>query len=139
MKCSEIIEENREKLEKNMREVYREVLESAGRMQCSIYIWSDGELCDYWDVQGSNSFLVPRDSEKRDLYHVCTIKEAAGFSFKDYLDHEPEESELEQAEREVIDWLMDEYDPYDILNKAIRDIKEDEKYEEEKEAYNDNN
>lgn len=137
MKCSEFIEAHREELEQHVKEVYRKVLEYAGRMQCSIYIWSDGELRDHWDVQGGNSWLEPRPAETRSLYFVYTIREVGGFRFEDYMDHDPEDDEREDAEREVIDWLVDEYDPSSIIDYAVLDAEEYEKFveEEEQEGY----
>lgn len=123
MKKSEAIEAYREKISAAMREDYRAVLEAKGRIEYQIYVWEDGEIEELQEVQGSNSWLKPKDWETRALFHVITIS----YPFFDPWDCTPEprpddENEREKEEAEIIDWLCDEYDSEieGILDEQIK-------------------
>lgn len=111
MKASEIISTYRDSIESRMVELYRSVLDSEGRIQYQLYIWDDGELADLEAVQGSNTYLQPREYEKRRLVHVARIDIMPNFDPWDYTDdpRPDDEDEREEAEAEIIDWLVDEY------------------------------
>ncbi len=111
MKKSEIISANIDKLAAAMVERYRNVLESNGRMQYTIYIWEDGELECLQAVQGDHSWLQPRDAEPRALYYVTTVSEAPGFDLfvASGLSEPEDDAEREAAEAEIVDWLVDSY------------------------------
>lgn len=132
MKLSELIAEHREELSEEMVKRYRRVLECHGRIQCGIYIWSDGELEFDEDPQGSNDYLVPRSGEKRELYGIATIKEPF-FDPSDFNEGHPlsdNDEERERQEKEIIDELVSDYEAYSvdaIINRAIEEAEEEER------------
>ena len=131
MKESEIISTYRDSIEARMVELYRIVLNSDGRIQYKLYVWSDGELEALEDVQGGNSSLQARDGESRSLTYVTTIASPC-FDPWDYADHPAPEDEDERCaeEAEIIDWLVDEYEEhvYDVVNEIISDLEREERW-----------
>lgn len=132
MKRSEIISENYKAITETMVSKYRAVLESNGAMQYQIYIWDDGEIECLEQVQGDNSYLQPREMEPRALHYVTTI-EQPNFDPWDSADHSaPEdEQEREAEEKEIIDWLVQEYETNvgDELDNIISEAEMVERYE----------
>lgn len=132
MNRSEIISENYKAITEAMVSRYRTVLESNGRIQYKIYIWDDGEIECLEQVQGDNSYLQPREMEPRALHYVTTI-EQPNFDPWDSADHSaPEdEQERETEEREIIDWLVQEYETNvgDELDNIISEAEMVEHYQ----------
>lgn len=123
MKKSEVIEEYRDNIAAAMREDYRSVLECGGRIEYQIYVWEDGEIEELQEVQGSHTWLKPKDGEERQLFHVITIS----YPFFNPWDFSTEsipddDDERENAEKEIIDWLCDEYenDIDNLIDEQIR-------------------
>ena len=131
MKNSEIISTYRESIEARMVELYRIVLNSDGRIQYKLYVWSDGELEALEDVQGSNSYLQERDGESRSLTYVATIA-SPSFDPWDYADHSaPEDEDERDAEAaEIIDWMVNEYENHvsDVVDEIISDLEREERW-----------
>lgn len=132
MKQSEIIRAHYAELIEAMTDYYRAVLDSAGRVQYKIYIWSDGEIHALEGVQGDNAYLVPREHETRELYHVCTIAEPC-FDPWDYADSAAPDDEQErtETERQIIDYLVDNYrtdGASAILDSVIDQAEQEEFY-----------
>lgn len=130
MKRSEAIVTYRDKIIDCMVSNYRAVLGCGGKIQYRIYVWEDGELEELEDVHGSTSYLQAKKYEPRKLYYVCTIT-APCFTPWDFADHPaPEdEEEREREEREIIDWLIDEYratSAPEVLDAVILEAKQEE-------------
>lgn len=135
MKKSEVIHAHYDEILNAMKSCYEDVIRSGGRIQTKVYVWEDGELEYLTDAQGSNTFLTPRDMETRELYFVATI-EAPSFDVWDFsADPKPEdEEEAARMEEELIEWYLEEGTSEQmiaILDAAIEDAEEKEKYEEE--------
>ena len=132
MKRSEIISENYKAITEAMVSRYRTVLESNGRIQYKIYIWDDGEIVCLEQVQGDNSYLLHIEMEPRALYYVTTI-EQPNFDPWDSADHSApdDEQEREAEEKEIIDWLVQEYETNvgDELDNIISEAEMVEHYE----------
>lgn len=134
MNWVKLVEENREELCEVMRDRMESVLESAGRVQYTVYLWDDGKIECLEDVCGGNTWLKPNDPD-RAMMEVATIKmphydwrEWAGadgtFRSLEEIDELPEE-EKEWLEREAILAELECFDPEDILYWKIRELKED--------------
>lgn len=133
MKKSEAIETYREKIDSAMLRAYKSVLESRGRIEVQVYVWDDGEVVEFENVQGGNCWLQPKDWEDRDLFHVITISVPFFYPWDYTFETCPDdEEEREKAEAEIIDYLCYEYDSeiYYIINEKIREAKEEEEYRE---------
>ena len=132
MKRSEIISENYKAITEAMVSRYRTVLESNGRIQYKIYIWDDGEIVCLEQVQGDNSYLLHIEMEPRALYYVTTI-EQPNFDPWDSADHSApdDEQEREAEEKEIIDWLVQEYETNvgDELDNIISEAEMVEHYQ----------
>lgn len=127
MKRSQIISDNFSSIIPVMVEHYRSVLESGGRLQYRIYIWSDGEIESIEQVLGDTFYLVPNDMETRELFHICTIAKPE-FDAWDYTDHAaPDDESARDSERaEIIDYLVGEYEregARDALDAIINDAE----------------
>ena len=126
MKKSEIITANYQQVAAAMIEQYRHVIACDGQIQVAVYIWSDGEIETLEQVAGDTSYLVPRQMEPRELFHVATVA-APCFNPWDYTDHAaPDDEQARDAERdEIIDWLTDEYQQNvnDALDAIICDAE----------------
>jgi len=130
MKKSEIITRFAPALETEMVRCYRSVLESAGRIQYGLYIWSDGEVMAREQIQGDNVTVRPGESETRELYPVLTVS----VPYADVFDlagmTRPEDAEeADAAESEAIEWLVDQYaseGASEQLESAIRDAEMEE-------------
>ena len=135
MKASEAIERYRSKIADAMKEDYRAVLECNGKVQCKIYVWEDGEIEELCGPQGDNGWLQAKQYEPRELFYVCTVS-APFFDPWDYSDHAAPENdeEREQEEKEIIDWLCDEYcgSIDETIDNVIKECVEQEKYDEER-------
>ena len=133
MKDSVIIRKHRKAIASAMVDRYRTILESAGRIQYRIYIWEDGEVECLEGPLGDNSYLKAKSYEPRELVYVRTIS-APFFDPWDYTDESApdDEDEREATEREIIDWLVDEYQNSvsDILDSVIEEAKWKEEMEE---------
>ena len=132
MKLSEIITNNYKAITEAMVSMYRTVLKSNGRIQYKIYIWDDGEIVCLEQVQGDNSYLLHIEMEPRALYYVTTI-EQPNFDPWDSADHSApdDEQEREAEEKEIIDWLVQEYETNvgDELDNIISEAEMVEHYE----------
>ena len=134
MKRSAMIRNNYARIREVMVGSYREVVDSDGGIQYTIYIWEDGEIQRLLEAQGSNMRLVPNEYETRELFYVTTI-ELPCFDPFNYSDEgAPEdEEEREQAAKDICDWLVEEYDREgvdEVLATIIEDAKRDEYYDE---------
>ena len=133
MKKSEAIKKYQPEIMETMSEKYRNVLESEGRLQYRIYVWSDGEIECLEGPQGDNSYLKAKDSEPRTLFYVDTVS-APGFSIWDAAgESAPEnEQEAEEMAKSVIDSCMEEYTDTlpDMVDALIREAEDEEAYEE---------
>lgn len=131
MKRSEILEKYRDKIESAMVSNYRTVLESYGRVQESIYIWEDGEIVEYEDVEGGNSRLEPTESADRDFFFVDTIRLPFYDPWDGAIDAPPEDdNEREEAEKAIIDYEVGEYeaDVSGFLSDIIEEAKQNEQF-----------
>ena len=132
MKKSEAILKYYGAIKEAMVGSYKEVVDSEGSIQYKIYIWEDGQVQRLLGVQGDNMELRPNEYEDRALYYVTTI-ELPCFDPFDYSDEgRPEdEAEREAAEKEICDWLVDEYENNadEVLDHIIEDAKFDENME----------
>lgn len=131
MKKSEAIKAYASAITETMRESYRDVLESEGRVQYQIYVWEDGDITRLPGVQGDNSYLKPHDWNSIQLFYVTTVS-CPNLDLWDCADHSaPEDQEQrESEEQEIIDYLMDEYDPDEELDKVLEEAKREEAWEE---------
>ena len=129
MKRSEAIKKYSEPIKEAMIESYRSVLNSYGKIQYRIYAWEDGEIERMEQVQGDNAYLQAKDIEPRELFYVCTIS-MPFYSPWDYSDHAApeEENEREAEEREIIDYMVDEYQQNisDVIDDIITEAERDE-------------
>lgn len=77
MKKADIIreynDEIRESIIESIAEVARIAIENNTIMQEQVYIWSDGETETLCGPEGDNSFLVAKEHEDRQIYHVATV------------------------------------------------------------------
>ena len=129
MKKSEIIKTHQDELEEKMIECYKAVVESWGKIQIKVYIWTDGDIDCFEEVQGDNAYYVPRNGDDRDLYHVATIASPCLDLWDYYDDPIPDdENEREAAEAEVVEYLVDGYreNIHDTLDWIIREAKTEE-------------
>ena len=123
-----VLQNNRDKIEKELTLCYRSVLESDGRLQYRVYIWDDGEIKTLEQIQGDNSYLVANPLEGRKLYYVETVSSPC-FDPWDYaVDSRPDdEDEAECVRSEIIDYLVDEYEAdtaCEIVDDAISNAKD---------------
>lgn len=124
---SECIEKYAEQIRHEMMKCYRKVLEADGRIQYKIYVYSDGEVLAVEQVQGDIMYLYPNDWEQRQMYFVLTVDapfvnvlEEAGVTPPEF------EEDLEEARRDAIDWLVDEYESdgaEEHLNSVLREAE----------------
>lgn len=133
MKNSEIMTTYYDKILEAMTQNYADVIRSRGRIQVSVYIWSDGEIETLTDAQGSSMRLYPREMETRTLVPVATL-EAPCFDIWDFSnDPKPEdEEEAEKMEEELIDWYLSEGVQDQMratLDGAIEDAEMRERYD----------
>ena len=135
MKRSEALEKYRDKIEKAMVECYRCVLECGGSVQYKIYVWDDGEIEEFEQVQGDHARLVPNDAETRELFYVDTIEMPNYDPWDSAIDPPPEDDDaaFEEQEKEIIDWAVEEYknSVSDKLDELIADAERDEHYDAE--------
>lgn len=127
---SVLIKTHEREISDEMVRLYRASVESDGRIQYRLYIWSDGTLETLEDVQGGTSFLQPRDFEPRKLYLIDTICAGPGFDLWSAApDGIPDdESERESLEQELVDWYVDSYEEglSDRLYWIIREAEQNE-------------
>lgn len=111
MKKSEVLTKYAKEITEAMVRCYDAVLDSAGRLQYPVYIWSDGEIRTLEQVQGDATRLVPNESETRELYYVTTVAEAVGFDPWDVVfDGKPDDpAEAEAMEAEIMAFLREHY------------------------------
>jgi len=131
MKKFDVIEKYWDKIGDAMGDAYEHVLNCDGRVQVSIYIWEDGEIQTLEDVQGGNSYLVPKDWESRELFFITTI-EASFFDAFDYVDYTeiPEdEDEREELRDETIKYLISDYRHGHVWDQLAA-VKEDARNED---------
>ena len=126
MKKSDVINAHRNAIADVMVDRYQSVLESYGSIQYKVYIWEDGEIETFEQVQGDNAYWVAKDCEPRELYYVTTV-DSPFFDPWDYADEAAPDDEAlrERMERIIIDGLVDDYGTYvrDIIDQAIEDAK----------------
>lgn len=131
MTKSELITKYQQDIKEAMIDRYQSVINCDGRIQYQIYIWDDGSIECLEDVQGGNTYLVPKSAETRNLYHVYTISVPC-FDPWDYTDHSApdDESEREAERKEIYEYLIDEYknNVSDILDTIIEEAEQNEKY-----------
>lgn len=132
MKRSEVIKKYRQEIEAEMERMYRNVVSCYGRIQYQLYIWEDGEIEALQGPQGDNSYLKEKDWEPRTLYYVTKIG-GSYINLWDFTDHSKpdDESEAEQEEEEIIEWLVNEYHADEVLDEVIEEYERQEKYEED--------
>lgn len=127
---SVLIKAHEREISDEMVKLYRASVESEGRIQYRLYIWSDGTLETLEDVQGGTSFLQPRDFEPRKLYLIDTICAGPGFDLWSAApDGIPDdESERESLEQELVDWYVNSYEEglSDRLYWIIREAEQNE-------------
>lgn len=131
MKKFDVIEKYWDKIGNAMGDAYEHVLNCDGRVQVSIYIWEDGEIQTLEDVQGSNSYLVPKDWESRELFFITTI-EAPFFDVFDYVDYTdiPDDEDAREREaEETLKYLIEDYRHGGVWDKLAA-IKEDARCED---------
>lgn len=127
---STVINANRDAIREKATELYRNVLECEGRIQYSLYIWSDGQLETLEDVQGGNAWLKPNDCETRELIFVCNI-EAPNFRASDLFEKKPSsDEEAEEWTEIIIDDMVQDYEAAfdDLLDNGIYEYEEAERY-----------
>ena len=132
MKRSEILEKYRDKIEKEMVECYRSVLENSGNIQYDVYVWDDGEIRVHEDVQGSISRLVPCDAETRKLFFVDRIEMPFYDPWDSSIDAPPDDdAEREAQEKDIIDYEVEQYgaNVSDRMDEMIDDAERDERYD----------
>ena len=125
MKKSELIRENFSRLAKVLADRYETVVDSEGRVQYKVYIWSDGEIQCLEQAQGDNSYLAPNNYETRELYYLTTVggyridlADAAGLPAV----------ETEEDKQEAVEFLVDEYkrELPDLLDELIYEAEREE-------------
>lgn len=132
MTKSEVIRTNYAKIEDELADCYRCVLESGGSVQYSVYIWEDGKIETIEGVQGDHSRLVPYECEPRQLYYVATVALPLYDPWDHSIDGIPDDdAEREAAEKEINDWMIDEYRNTldDTLDGIIADAEQEEAIE----------
>lgn len=132
MKKSEIIAGNYDAIIDAMASAYKTVLNSRGTVQEDIYIWSDGEIHVFEDVQGSNTRLVPRDMETRELFYITTVDAPFFDPWDGCPDPAPDDpAEREAAEQAYIAELVEDYAADaapEILDNVIMDATDEERF-----------
>lgn len=108
MKKSEVIREYndqiRDSIVDSLVEVAQIAIENETIMQEQIYIWSDGEIETLWGPEGDNSFLVAKDYEDRQIFHVATVSgKGYGSLFEDYKDQAED-----MTDEEIMECFMDD-------------------------------
>ena len=125
MTKSELIRKHFAELAKVLAKHYETVVDSEGRVQYKVYIWSDGEIQCLEQAQGDNSYLVPNDCETRELYYVTTVggyrvdlTDAAGLPG----------IETEDDHRDAVEYLVDAYKQElpDLLDELIYEAEREE-------------
>ena len=129
MKKSELITKYADQIGEAMVRCYRAVLESDGEIQYKIYLWEDGEVQTLEGFQGDTAYLKASDTEPREIYEICTISERC-FDPWDFTDHSApdDETERENERREIIDYLVDEYQKNlpDVIDTIIEEEEQAE-------------
>lgn len=132
MKKSEIIAANYDAIIAAMADAYKTVLNSRGTVQEDIYIWSDGEIHVFEDVQGGNTYLVPGPASDRELFFVTTVDAPFFDPWDGCPDPAPDVSdEREAAEQAYIAELVKDYEADaapEILDTVITDAKDEEHF-----------
>ncbi len=106
----EVIEANEEKIIAEMESCYRSVLECDGRVEYKIYVWEDGEIEIFEDVQGGTTYLKANEYEERWLYGVTRVSFPNFDPFESYPETIPEdEDERDALREELIDEQMSYY------------------------------
>lgn len=128
MTIRELIEEHRKEIAKSMVEAYRETLECYGALEKVIYLWNDGSVTTFNRTSGSSDFVVPRgDDEWCEAIAVVDARVNDQSGLFDLAGSEMPEDEEEAAEKEkeIIDWLVSEYNAYDVIKCSIYDRMHD--------------
>lgn len=137
MKKSEVIreynDEIRDTIVESIVEVARIAIENETVMQEQIYIWSDGETETLWGPEGDNSFLVAKDYEDRQIFHVATVSgRDYDWLFKDYKDQAED-----MADDEVLDAFLEATEEWgkehaqELIDQAIQNAEWAEPDDEE--------
>ena len=132
MKRSEILVKYRDEIEKSMVKCYRNVLEGGSRTQYTIYIWDNGKIVEYEDVEGGNSELVPSDWVTQEFFCVDKISMPFYDPFDGvwYEDIPEDEDEKEKMAKELLDAEVEAYEENlsDYYDEMIREAKYDERH-----------
>jgi len=131
MKRSEALKKYAAVITEKLPALYRETMESFGRVQYAVYVWEDGELQILEQVHGDNSYLIPKDGEPRELFYICTI---SGYNVWDTFSDSVPDSEAEKADMEagLIDDQVQNYKENlsDLLYSIQQEAEEEEEYEQ---------
>lgn len=133
MKKSEILNQYQTEIIDAMVHYHDVVVDSLGRVQYKLYIWSDGEIEAMEQAQGeTGSYLVPLDGETRELYYITTVTEGPGFDPWDVLyESKPDDPAEQEAKlEEILSWLKEHYrnDAELELETLIYWTEQEEKY-----------
>ena len=134
MKKSEVIEKYEHEIIEEMKDAYRCCLNTDGDCTEQIWIWEDGEIEVLFNVRPNTGVLVPRAGEDRQLFYVLTVDEiSSNFSIWDTTcEPEPDdENEAEKMKQELMQDILDEYDPYIQFDEVLAEAKWEENNTEE--------
>jgi len=134
MKRSEVIEKYEDKIIEEMRSAYDYCIGTEGRATEQIWIWDDGEIETICDVKPNTGWLKAKECEDRQLFYVLEVDGVnQGFSVWDTTcEPKPEdEEEAEAMKQELLQEMLDEYDPYVQYNETLEEAKRQEEEAEE--------
>lgn len=130
MKKSELMTLHRNALLEVIQDAYTDLMRYANPTNAvyRIYLWSDGEVERLLTGAGSSEWLQPKAGEERSLDYVCTVR---GDDVWQWLDmSEPDdEAEADRLKAEAVKELCSSYDPDPVLDQAIREAKDEERYQ----------